>query len=193
MSGAGEIELFDKSVTNASPTDWSRDGRYILASVLDPKTNLDVWVLPQFGDRKAFRFLHSEFNEGWAKLSPNGQWLAYESDETWRIEIYVQTFPNPSGKWQISTNGGSRPVWSQSGKELYFIDRGRRMMAVDVGAGPKFQAGVPKLLFATRMVIGPNTIFDVGKDGRFLIPNQVEDAEAAPINVVVNWTAGLKK
>ena len=193
ISGPGEIEFASNTVANAFPRDWSRDGRYIFAEVADQKTSLDIWVLPQFGDRKAFPYLRSEFNETFAKLSPNGQWLAYVSDETQRNEIYVQTFPKPAGKWQISTNGGTRPVWSRDGKELYFIDPGRRMMAVEIGAGPKFQAGVPKALFATRLALGPNTTFDVSKDGRFLVPNQVEDPEAAPISVVINWTAGLKK
>jgi Tol biopolymer transport system component/predicted Ser/Thr protein kinase len=193
VSGPGQIEFANQTITKAFPRDWSRDGRYVFAEVLDAKTNFDIWALPQFGDRKAFPYLHSEFNEVWAKLSPNGQWLAYGSDETGRNEVYVQTFPNPGGKWQISSNGGSRPVWSRDGRELYFIDRERRMMAVDIGAGPMFQAGVPKVLFATHLALGPGTNFDVSREGRFLIPNQVEGPEATPITVVINWASGFKK
>ena len=115
------------------------------------KTKDDIWVLPLFGDRKPFPYLQTEFNEQYAKLSPNGQWLAYTSDESKRNEVYVQTFPTPGGKWQISTNGGSRSVWSRDGKELYFLSADGKMMAVErKGSGAKFEAGLPKPLFDVR-------------------------------------------
>ncbi len=192
VSGTGESEVLDESHVNARPNDWSRDGRYLFFLASDPKTNFDIWVLPFFGDRKPFPYLHTEFNEIWARLSPNGRWLAYTSDETKQNEVYVQTFPNPGGKWQVSTNGGERPVWSRDGKELFFMDPEHRTMAVEVGSGASFQAGVPKALFTTRFPFG-NSWFDVSRDGHFLIPNLVEDSEAAPISVVINWAAGLKK
>jgi hypothetical protein len=125
-------------------------------------------------------------------LSPNGQWLAYTSDESQRAEIYVQTFRTPAGKRQVSTNGGSRPVWSRDGKELYFIGSDGKLMAVDVVSGAKFQAGLPKSLFDARLP-GANNWYDVSRDGRFLIPVQLEQPANAPMTVVVNWTAGLKK
>ena len=176
---------------------WSKDGRYLIEGVSDPKTKFDVWVLPLFGDRKPFPYLHTEFNEANPKLSPNGQWLAYASDETGRYEVYVQTFPNPGGKWQISTNGGDLPVWSHDGKEMFFVSADRKMMAAAVnssaGGGSKFEVGVPKALFDTRLDPGMNPAFDVGKDGRFLIPTRAGQSAAAPITVVVNWTAALNK
>jgi hypothetical protein len=150
-------------------------------------------VLPQFGDRKAFPYLHADYNEQFGKLSPGGKWLAYTSNETKRDEVYVQTFPSPEGKWQVSTNGGTRPVWSRNGKELFFIDPGRRVMAVEVRGGAKFEAGVPKTLFATRFAVGGSTWFDVSDDGRFLIPNEAEEAGTSPISVVINWSASLKR
>ena len=134
----------------------------------------------------------SEFIETNARLSPNGQWLAYTSDESKRDEIYVQTFPAPGGKWQISTNGGSHSIWSRDGKDLYFIGAAGKMMAVEIKGGSKFEAGVPKPLFDVRFP-GGNTWFDVGKDGRFLIPVLAEQAAAPPMTVVANWQAGLKK
>jgi serine/threonine protein kinase len=198
-SGVGQEEVLDNGPHARRPQDWSRDGRYLIETVLDPKTKLDVWVLPLFGDRKPFQFLHTEFNEYSARLSPNGQWLAYVSDETRRNEVYVQTFPNPGGKWQVSTSGGNLPVWSRDGKELFFIAAGqnpRKMMAVDVksGAGDsaKFEAGVPKALFDVDSDVAITTGFDVSKDGRFLIPTRPEQTTASPITVVVNWTVGLK-
>ena len=170
--------------------DWSRDGRYFIEEVIDSKTKADIWALPLFGDRKAFPYLQTEFNETQARLSRNGEWMAYSSDETKREEVYVQTFPAHGGKWQISTNGGSRPVWSRDGKELFFLDADRKMMAVEVKAGSKFEPGVPHTLFDTRDV---GDWFDVGKDGRFLIPSLGEQAAGVPMTVVVNWTAGLKR
>jgi len=107
-SGVTQNEILDKDARIKYPMDWSRDGRYIVEEVQDPKTGADIWLLPLFGDRKAFPYLHSEFNESFAKLSPNGQWLAYVSDESKRNEVYVRTFPNPGGKWQVSTNGAAR-------------------------------------------------------------------------------------
>jgi Tol biopolymer transport system component len=199
-SGVGQDEVLDKLPPIRRPMDWSRDGRYIIESVLDPKTKFDVWVLPLFGDRKPFPYLQTEFNEQSAKLSPNGQWLAYVSDETRRNEVYVQTFPNPGGKWQVSTAGGTLPVWSRDGKELFFISGGngaaRKMMAVDVkggaGSSAKFEAGVPKALFDTHLEIAFSPGYDVSKDGRFLLPTQQGLTSSSPITVVVNWTAGLK-
>jgi len=149
-------------------------------------------VLPTLGDRKPFPYLQTEFNEHYARLSPNGQWLAYSSDESKRYEIYVQTFPTPGGKWQVSTNGGDQPVWSRDGKELYFIAADGKMTAVEVKAGAKFGAGSLKPLFDARFP-GGTAWFDVSKDGRFLIPVQLEQAASAPMTVVVNWTASLKK
>lgn len=108
------------------------------------------------------------------------------------MEVYVQTFPTPGCKWQVSTNGGSLPVWSHDGKELFFIGADRKMMAVDVKSnGGKFEAGVPKLLFDAHLAGGSH--FDVSKNGSFLIPAQIEQSATVPITVVVNWTAGLKK
>jgi hypothetical protein len=84
-------------------------------------------------------------------------------------------------------------VWSRNGKELFFIDPGRRVMAVEVRGGAKFEAGVPKTLFATRFAVGGSTWFDVSDDGRFLIPNEAEEAGTSPISVVINWSASLKR
>ena len=196
-SGTAQEEPLDKAARNKWPDDWSRDGRYIIEGISDSKTKGDIWVLPLFGDRKPFPYLQTDFDERFAKLSPNGQWLAYTSDESKRDEVYVQTFPNPGGKWQVSTNGGSRPVWSRDGKQLFFIGLDQKLMAVEVRSdgtkgGAKFDAGVPKYLFDTR-ISNDAAWFDISKDGRFLIPTQVENSAGLPMTVLVNWQVGLKK
>lgn len=196
ISGAVQDEVLSKALGEPPGStrvdDWSRDGRYIILSAISLKTKTDIWVMPNFGDRKPFPYLQTEFTEWLARLSPNGQWLAYTSDESQRNEVYVQTFPTPSGKWQVSTNGGDHPIWSRDGKELYFIGADRKMMAVDVASGAKFQAGGPKPLFDSHFP-GGLVWYDVSKDGRFLIPVESEQAANTPMTVVVNWTAALKK
>jgi dipeptidyl aminopeptidase/acylaminoacyl peptidase len=180
----------DQHIIPLTSDDWSRDGRYIIEQTSDAKRGYDLWVLPLFGDKKPFPYLQTPANETKAKLSPDGQWLAYVSDESKRSEIYVQAFPAPGGKSQISTSGGDHPVWSRDGKELYYIAADGKMMAVEVKTGAKFEAGSPKSLFDAHLA---GNGFDVGKDGRFLIPVPVEQGGATPITVVLNWTAGLKK
>jgi eukaryotic-like serine/threonine-protein kinase len=193
--GVGQEQALDKTPGIRVPLDWSRDGRYIVELVADPKTKDDIWILPLFGDRRSFVYLNGEFNEGDAKLSPNGQWLAYASDETGRSEVYLQTFPKPGGKIQVSTNGGDLPLWSPDGKELYYIGADRKLMAVEIKtSGSLIQPGTAKALFPV-LGAGPGSYFayDVSKDGRFLIATPVQQSSNVPITVVVNWAAGLKK
>lgn len=188
IGSVSQDELVDNSIKERveTPDDWSPDGRYIISTI-----SKGLWVSPLFGDRKPFPYFQSEFAYGAAKLSPNGRWLAYAAEETGRGEIYVEGFPTHAGKWQISTGGGDIPVWSWDGKELFFAEPDRKIMVVEVKAGDKFEASVPKLLFAAP--IGPNHWFDVSKDGRFLIPTPVEQSANVAMIVAVNWVEGLKK
>ena len=196
-SGPGQDEIIDGDARIKRPLDWSRDGKYILEDTPSgEKTGTYVSVLELEGDKKARPYLQSEFNEAFPKLSPNGQWIAYFSDESKRPEVYVQTFPKPGGKWQVSINGGNFPIWSKDGKELYFLGLDGKMMAAEVRSvpgkdGATFERGVPKPLFDAHMA--GDAWFDVSKDGKFLIPVPVEQPGVAPINIVVNWQAALKK
>jgi eukaryotic-like serine/threonine-protein kinase len=177
--------------------DWSPDGRYAAVKVVNPKTSFDIWLLafnpdtPGVGTPRPY--LLTEFDERYARISPDGRWLAYTSNESKRNEIYVQSFPTPGAKVPVSTNGGERSVWSRDGKELYFVSPDGKMMAAAVGSGPKFEVGVPKPLFDVRLARNMDAWFDVTRDGRFLIPVQVEQTVSAPMTVVVNWQAELKK
>src|SRR5262249_31236128 len=107
-SGSGSPEFVLESDTFKTPQEWAPDGRYLLYRNLDLKTGRDLWVLPLFGDRKPIPFLVTNYEERDGQFSPDGHWIAYASNESGRFEIYIQPFPGPGGKWQVSTGGGSQ-------------------------------------------------------------------------------------
>ena len=155
------------------------------------KWSWDIWILPLAGDRKPFPFLRTPFDEGPALFSPDGRWIAYNSDETGRNEIYVAPFPGPGGKWQVSSDGGSNPRWRRDGTELFYVSPDQKVMAVGVRAGPGFKSAAPVPLFAARFL--NHLYYDVSADGqRFLVETEVPE-EPTPLTLVVNWTAGLER
>jgi serine/threonine protein kinase len=191
-SGTGSEELvvesnLDKFVTSISP-----DGRFLLYHTVDPKTKQDVWVLPLDGGQKPFAFLQGEFNEVNAHFSPDGRWVAYQSDESGRSEIYVTPFPSPSGKRQISTLGGRWPKWRR--KEVFYLTLDNKLMVSEVNVhGDTLQIGAARPLFEIRPG-GPGNVYDVSADGqRFLVNMAVEQQITTPLTLVLNWTAELKK
>ena len=129
------------------PRSWSADGRFILCTRNDPKTQTDQWVLRLEGDRQPFLFLQTPFVDNSGRFSPDGRWISYHSDDQGRFEVYVQTFPASGGKWQVSTNGGLLADWRNDGKELFYISGDQKMMSVEVKPGSNFEAGVPQALF----------------------------------------------
>jgi dipeptidyl aminopeptidase/acylaminoacyl peptidase len=192
LSGGGLEEVLLESNTLKLPTDWSRDDRFILYEDADSNTNRsDLWVLPLSGDRKPMPFLQTPFAELQGQFSPNGRWIAYMSDESGRFEVYVQSFPAPGGKWQISTDGGTMPRWRRDGKELFYLAADRKLMAVEVKADSTFSS-VPRALFAAPPF--PDRSYSVTADGqRFLFNSSRKEAVSTPITVVINWTADLRK
>jgi eukaryotic-like serine/threonine-protein kinase len=199
-SGAGEEVLVLKSAAPKRPTDWSHDGRFIVYDSDDPKTRADIWVLPLFGEKKPEPILRTPFSEQHGRLSPDGKWIAYISDESGRPEVYVQSFPPSGGKWQVSTNGGFTPRWRGDGRELYYLTLERTIMAVDVNpTEPAFEVQQAKPLFVAPVDVvsaAAGNRFDVTADGqRFLINAPVENTTSASLGIVVviNWTAGLNK
>ena len=195
-TGAGKEEPLLKTDRNKFPTDWSADGRFILFTVSDPKTKLDVWVLPLFGDQKPFPFLETESNERNARFSPDGQWVAYSSDESGVNQIYVQSFPGLGGKQQISSHGGYFLAWRRDGTELFYLSSEKKMMAVDVKeTGGTFKSGEPKALFEVHSPSFNAAVaqFAVTADGqKFLVAQSIAET-SIPIVVVMNWTADLKR
>ncbi len=195
--GAGKEELLLKTETNKIAMDWSADGKYILFTVNDPKTKIDLWVFPLFGDQKPTPWLQTESNERLARFSPDGRWIAYISDESGVNEVYVQTFPGSEGKWQVSTNGGYFPTWRHDGKELFYVSSDKKMMAVEIkGEGATFERGVSKALFDVRIPSfnTPQSQYGVTADGqKFIVAAPVGETTSIPIDVVWNWTAVLKR
>jgi len=198
--GVGNEETLVKNNHPNYPDDWSRDGRSLIYSDQDPKTKRDLWVLPTDGDRKPSVFLQTEFNESEAKFSPDGHWVAYESDASGKYEIYVRPYPatGSGNELLISNGGGSQPRWRRDGKELFYFSSGGKLMVVDVATGPVFKAGVPRLLFQAPIFGGgiSNEIWrwDMTGDGqRFLINTVPEENVSAPITVVLNWQSEFKK
>jgi serine/threonine protein kinase len=191
-SGGGDEDVLFESPQGKIPCDWSPDGRFLLYYVPDPKTGTDLWVLPA-ETRKPFLFLKTDANELWGQFSPDGRWVAYQSNETGRYEIYVRAFPVRGGPIPVSTAGGVYPRWSRDGKELYFIAPDAKLIAVPMHTSANTaEAGVPMTLFQTqRLGGGMNVIarghqYDVTVDGRFLV-NVDSDSSADPITLLLNW------
>ncbi len=188
LLAAGEIEI--------EPSDWSRDGRYIAAVALGPATRWDIWIVPLEGGGKPYPFLSTPFVENMPRFSPDGRWIAYSSVESGRREIYIQPFPGPGGKWQVSSQGGQDPQWRSDGKELFFLTPSGTMMAVDVTLGATVELGTPRPLFPAvafdNVPVGRN--YAVSKDGqRFLIRKPLHASELPATTVFVNWAAGFAK
>jgi dipeptidyl aminopeptidase/acylaminoacyl peptidase len=200
-SGAGTEQRVTESANMQVPGDWSRDGRLVLYHELAPETNRDLWVLPVGPDgkpeagAKARPYLRTRFNEHLARFSPepSPRWVAYVSDESGRDEVYVQAFPEPRGKFLISTGGGMNPEWSRDGRELYYVSPDNKLMAAELTLGRDSAIpSIPRELFA----ISPGTAgfppYTVAPDGkRFLV--SVPAGGSQPLELVVNWPALLKK
>ncbi len=195
-SGSGEPRLLVHSTSDKFPSDWTHDGRYLVYHTFGASNTWDIWAAPTDG-RKPFPLFSSKSTEAQGEVSPDGRWIAYASDESGRFEIYVTQFPEKRGRWQVSTTGGSQPVWKGDGKELFYLGPEQTLMSVAVRAGDAFEAKVPTPLFKANFpAVVPAFWRNYGAtaDGqRFLVCELVPEAAASPINVVLNWTAALKK
>jgi serine/threonine protein kinase/Tol biopolymer transport system component len=205
-SGVKDGELLLKSSGAPHAESWSRDGRFLLYDLFDPKTKYDIWVLPLEGEKKPVPFLVTQFNEGDARFSPDGHWVAYDSDESGNLEIYVRSFAMNSaetaveagGKWRISNGYGIEPRWRGDGRELYYRSQDGQVMAVEIATNPEFRPGKPQPLgFAVGTGVASEYMWDSTADGRRFL---VAAPKTAPKNnrpeqftVILNWQAALKK
>ena len=199
-TGAGTEELLLKSPLLKHSSDWSRDGRWLVYTVTDPKTRRDVWVL-SMSDRKPQPYLQTPFNESHAQLSPDGRFMAYESDESGIYEVYVRPFPDANtGKWQISSGGGGQPKWRPDGKELFYLDSQKRLTAAAIKiTGAALERSTPVALFESNATGSYSTagglsqrygVLDNGQ--RFVVVQAADQGANPPMDVVVNWVAGRK-
>jgi Tol biopolymer transport system component len=177
-----------------TPTSWSPDGKYLLYHESNAATGLDLWVLSVAGG-KTEPLAKLPQGQSAAEWSPDGRWIAYSSGESGRPEIFVMPFPATGQRWPVSTEGGSEPLWSQDGRELFYRARGQ-LMAVDVRTSPGFSAGTPRLLFPDRFVESGTSVtgYSMTRDGsRFLFAERLQpDPPLTTVHVVMNWFAELR-
>ncbi len=203
-NAAGADELLLESDQTKSPNDWSSDGRFLLFSSRDPQTAVDLWVLPLSGDKKPFPFLKTPFDQLHGQFSPDGKWIAYESNESGRSEIYVQPFPGPGGKFQVSASGGTQARWNKNGKEIFYLSLDRKMMAAPVKLsldGQLLETGTPLALFPVRIAGAGDTVacvfckqnYAASSDGqRFLVNLAADESAASHITIILNWQPKAK-
>jgi eukaryotic-like serine/threonine-protein kinase len=194
-SGQGEEKVLLKDDSSKFPTDWSRDGRYIAFSAQGKKTGWDCWALPMFGDRKPIPIAAGPFQDLYPYFSPDVRWVVYQSNESGRPEIYVQSFPVASGKFQVSNAGGTDPSWRADGKVIFYRAADQKLMEVEIQAGDTFQAGIPKPLFAARVLPGiARNKYAASADGeRFLTVAPLGRESLNPTTIVLNWNAELTR
>jgi dipeptidyl aminopeptidase/acylaminoacyl peptidase len=192
--GNGDEELVHGSSANKLVCDWSEDGRQLLFRAPDPNTKFDLWAVPVGGDRKIFPVVNSTFNEPAGSFSPDGNWLAFQSDETGRYEVYVQPFPGPGAKIRASTDGGGLPRWRRDGKELFYSGLDGTMFSVGLEKSAEgLVPSTPRRLFKMRMSVLPTETlgcqkYDVTADGqRFVAGINVETPREEPAVVILNW------
>jgi Tol biopolymer transport system component len=177
--------------------DWSPDGHFLIYRRHPPTgVKSDIWAVPLEGSRKPFPVVETEFDER-ARFSPDGKWIAYQSNESGRYEIYIRPFPNAQDKYfKASTTGGAQARWRGDGKELYYVSLDKHLMAVPIQMstnGQALTAGTPVSLFLTRMIgdaTQPNPQYTVSLNGqRFLMHTVDANTNASPITVILNWKA----
>jgi serine/threonine protein kinase len=185
-SGAEELLLIDDNQIYAQ--DWSRDGKHLLYSRIFPDHG-EIWVLPLEGDRKPSMIIAKGIR---GKLSPDGRWLAYQSLETGGVEVFVVAYGGGQGKWQVSSNGGIFPQWSNDGKELYYMSPTYNLFAVPVKeSGGALQFGTQRNLVINWSA--PNVFYDVTADGSKILLDRVSQQASQSVTVVTNFPAELKK
>jgi Tol biopolymer transport system component len=192
-SGGGDEEVLLRSDRDKVATDWSRDGRFLVFNQLDRQngTRFDIWVLPMDGKDKPRPFLATEANEKDGRLSPDGRFMLYTSDESGKTEAYVALFPGPGGKWQVSSGGATQAVWTQNGKEIVYLRPDLTVTSLLVHASATgFAVDPPRSLFRVPLALG----VDVTQDGqRFLVAVRPDDEQEQPVTLVTGWPAGLKR
>jgi serine/threonine protein kinase/Tol biopolymer transport system component len=194
--GSGVTERLTTGEFNEVPTDWSPDGKTLVFYETSPTSGYDLFSLTLDRERTPKPLVVTPFNEMGARFSPDGRYLAYLSDRTGRQEVYVQAFPGPGEPRQVSTDGGTEPVWARNGRELFY-KQGEKMMVVDVTLASAFTASRPRPLFEGRyevsFLVSGMRFYDVSPDGRFLMVKSDTPTAPRQLHLVVNWFEELKR
>jgi eukaryotic-like serine/threonine-protein kinase len=197
IGGSERQEVLVSSPLSKYPDDWSRDGKWLVFESVSPTTKFDLYAVAVEGEHKPQPYLVTPSNEAHARISPDGHWLAYVSDESGQPEVYVQSFPaTGKGKWQISTQGGDQPAWSGNGRELFFLSPEQRLMSVDIKPGAVPEPGMPKALFGISTVstgiTGARNVYVPSHDGqRFLVDSVAQETTRTGVVVQLNWVTGV--
>ena len=194
--GSGPTERLTESDDEHWPQSWSPDGRVLAFANGSDNIHYDVWILPIEGERKPVPFLETPFRDQAAHFSPDGRWIAYLSDESGRLEVYVRPYPGPGPRHQISTNGGLDPLWAHDGEEIFYRTNDDETMVVPVRLTPEFKAGNPKMLFEGRFMSGYQQVlrYDITPDGqRFVMVESEGESQPTEIIVVLNWFQELNR
>ena len=199
--GRGVEDRLTSSLRPKLPTDVSRDGRWLTFNEVDPISNSDIWVLalPPASSLgavgtvpEARPFVKTRANEGYAVFSPNGQWIAYQSNDSGRFEVFIRSFPDGQQVMRVSADGGIAPMWSPTGGELFYRDLSNRMMSVVPGAGGSFEGAKPRVLFDA---VGYDNSYAVSPDGQRLLmmPLLAAEQSATQVHLVLNFLTELRQ
>lgn len=194
VGGTGAIERLSVSDNAQFPSSWSPDGERLVYTELAPETSLDIWIL-ELGTGRSEPWLQTSFNESAGAFSPDGNWLAYVSDESGEDEVYLRGFPSHDGMTAVSSGGGREPVWSADGSELYYRAQ-EWVMAVAVSTSPTLTLGTPRRLFEAPFdeAGAPYANYDITRDGDgFIMIRSDEEVSASTLVVVLNWVDELRR
>jgi hypothetical protein len=199
--GSSEEQQISEGPNTQMADDWSRDGRFLIYHEFGDGTQRDLWILPFTPEGKVPEnakpapYLRTRFNELDGRFSPgaSARWVAYQSDETGRYEVYISAFPDPRGRFPISTGGGQYPEWGPGGRELFYVAPDNQLMAADLTiTADAVKASTPRALFTLPIIDNGWSPYDTIDGQRFLV-RAVPRQAAAPLTVIVNWPALLKK
>jgi Tol biopolymer transport system component len=194
--GSGPAERIIENENDKYPCSWSPDGKVLAFVEATPDTQRDIWMYPTEEGQEPYPFLNSRAAEMQAQFSPDGRWLAYVSNESGRFEVYVRSFPDPGGKWQVSREGGYAPIWASDGTEIYFYDGADKIMAASVSSARQFAVTKVQELFTLRGLTGfaAGRSFDVSPDGqRFVFAQSQEPRATTQLNLIFDWVDLMKR
>jgi Tol biopolymer transport system component len=192
--GSGHAQAVSATSPDDYPSSVAPDGDALVVTHIAADTAADIDVVSLRGQVPRQSLVKTPSYEGGSQFSPDGRWMAYASDESGQMQVYVRPFPGPDRKWPVSTQGGTSPRWNRNGTELFYRT-GNKMMAVDVSIKPELRLSPPRLLFEQRYAFGVNVAranYDVSADGqRFVMVK--DESGSGRLNVVLNLFEELKR